>query len=105
ISARELVPAICTGDLARLQAVRGVGKKTAERIVVELKEKAGRRALAAIELGGGVQPLPDLFLLFLRLLGFFNLGRADHGRGAGNLGPATARTQYQRHNNKCTSHE
>ncbi len=48
ISARELVPAICTGDLIRLQAVPGVGKKTAERIVVELKEKAGRLALARV---------------------------------------------------------
>ena len=58
----------------------------------------------AFELGGRVQPLPDLFLLFLRLFGFFDLGRADEGGGAADLGPAAARTQYQRHN-KCTSHE
>jgi Holliday junction DNA helicase RuvA len=35
----ELVPAIRTGDLARLTKIPGVGRKTAERIVVELKDK------------------------------------------------------------------
>ncbi len=35
----ELVPAIRTGDLARLTRIPGVGRKTAERIVVELKDK------------------------------------------------------------------
>ena len=34
-----LVTAIRRGDLARLTAIPGVGKKTAERIVVELKDK------------------------------------------------------------------
>lgn len=48
ISATELVPAISTGNVVRLQAVPGVGKKTAERIIVELKEKAGRLALARV---------------------------------------------------------
>jgi Holliday junction DNA helicase RuvA len=36
---RELVAAVASGDLARLQAVPGIGKRTAERIVVELREK------------------------------------------------------------------
>ncbi len=36
---RELVAALAAGDAARLQAVPGVGKRTAERIVVELREK------------------------------------------------------------------
>src|SRR5436190_8927331 len=38
-SVEELVGAIKRGDLARLTAIPGVGKKTAERIVVELKDK------------------------------------------------------------------
>jgi holliday junction DNA helicase RuvA len=38
---RELVKALAAGDVARLQAVPGIGKRTAERIVVELREKVG----------------------------------------------------------------
>jgi Holliday junction DNA helicase RuvA len=38
---RELLRAVAAGDTARLQAVQGVGKRTAERIVVELREKVG----------------------------------------------------------------
>ncbi len=36
---RELAGALASGDLARLQAVPGIGKRTAERILVELREK------------------------------------------------------------------
>jgi hypothetical protein len=38
---RELVAALAAGDVARLQAVPGIGKRTAERIVGELREKVG----------------------------------------------------------------
>jgi len=40
-SSRDLVRAIAAGDSARFQAVKGVGKRTAERIIVELREKVG----------------------------------------------------------------
>jgi Holliday junction DNA helicase RuvA len=36
---RELLAAVGSGDTARLQAVPGIGKRTAERIIVELKSK------------------------------------------------------------------
>jgi len=39
ITADELIPAIARGNLVRLSAIPGVGRKTAERIVLELKEK------------------------------------------------------------------
>jgi Holliday junction DNA helicase RuvA len=39
--AAELRNAIAMGDHARFQAIPGIGKKTAERIVLELKEKLG----------------------------------------------------------------
>src|SRR6266702_1998628 len=44
MSVEELVPAIRAGDLVRLIRIPGVGRKTAERIVVELRDK-----LAAME--------------------------------------------------------
>ncbi len=39
LSSEELIQAIRSNDLARLVAVPGVGKKTAERMIVELKDK------------------------------------------------------------------
>ena len=38
-TARDLLRAIAAGDAKRLQAVPGIGKRTAERIIVELREK------------------------------------------------------------------
>jgi holliday junction DNA helicase RuvA len=38
---RELLRVVAGGDVARLQAAPGVGKRTAERIIVELREKVG----------------------------------------------------------------
>lgn len=46
ISVDELVPALSEGNLTRLRAVPGVGKKLAERLVVELREKVGTAQLA-----------------------------------------------------------
>ncbi len=40
---RELLNAIASGDTARFQAVPGIGKRTAERIIVELREKVAGR--------------------------------------------------------------
>ena len=36
---RELLAAIAAGDAKRFQAVPGIGKRTAERVIVELREK------------------------------------------------------------------
>ncbi len=38
-SVEQLITAIKRGDIARLTAIPGVGKKTAERIILELKDK------------------------------------------------------------------
>jgi len=49
--AADLRRAIALGDHARFQAIPGIGKKTAERIVLELREKLGavaEPALAAV---------------------------------------------------------
>ncbi len=58
IEAKELAQAVAHGDVARLTRVPGVGKKTAERLVVELKEKLVALARAAGpakgKAGGGI---------------------------------------------------
>ena len=46
MSAEELVPAIRGNDLGRLTKIPGVGRKTAERMVVELKDKLETVAIA-----------------------------------------------------------
>ncbi|NDC37612.1 MAG: Holliday junction branch migration protein RuvA [Proteobacteria bacterium] len=51
VDGRELMRAIGVGDTQRLQAIRGIGKKTAERIVLELRDKV---ADLAAELQGTV---------------------------------------------------
>jgi Holliday junction DNA helicase RuvA len=38
---RDLIAAMAAGDVQRLTAVPGIGKRTAERIIVELREKVG----------------------------------------------------------------
>jgi Holliday junction DNA helicase RuvA len=43
-SPRELLNAIASGDSARFQAVPGIGKRTAERIIVELRDKVAESA-------------------------------------------------------------
>jgi len=46
MSAEELIPAIRGNDLGRLTKIPGVGRKTAERMVVELKDKLEAIAIA-----------------------------------------------------------
>ena len=53
--AADLRRAIVLEDTARFQAIPGIGKKTAERIVLELKEKLGD-APVPISSAGGTQP-------------------------------------------------
>jgi Holliday junction DNA helicase RuvA len=47
MSVDELVPAIRRGDLVQLTRIPGVGKKTAERMVVELRDKLTAMAVTA----------------------------------------------------------
>jgi len=49
MSVDDLGPAIGRGDIAQLIRIPGVGKKTAERIVVELRDKLAAAAAAAPE--------------------------------------------------------
>lgn len=50
-SARELLRAIAAGDAKRFQAVPGIGKRTSERIIVELREKVAGSLEEEVALG------------------------------------------------------
>jgi len=72
LSIADLQMAIASGDAKRLGTVKGVGKKTAERIVVELRDKVNPlEAVAASAAGDAAQAnvLRDA-LLALTALGF-----------------------------------
>ena len=57
----ELIRAIERADVARLTAIPGVGKKTSERIVLELKDRLPRPQAAAVASGGeAVTAAPDV---------------------------------------------
>jgi len=47
--AQELVAAIRNNDLARLTAIPGVGRKTAERLIIELRDKMAKMMLSGTE--------------------------------------------------------
>jgi Holliday junction DNA helicase RuvA len=49
-SPRDLSRALASGDAARLQAVPGIGKRTAERIIVELRDKVAGGAAGGAEI-------------------------------------------------------
>jgi holliday junction DNA helicase RuvA len=54
-STRELLRAIAAGDAKRFQAVPGIGKRTAERIIVELREKVAGALEEEVVAVGGVE--------------------------------------------------
>jgi Holliday junction DNA helicase RuvA len=55
-SPRELLRAIAAGDAKRFQAVPGIGKRTAERIIVELREKVAGELEESIVPADGEAP-------------------------------------------------
>jgi holliday junction DNA helicase RuvA len=60
IESAELIHAIERSDVARLTAIPGVGKKTSERIVLELKDRLPRAHVGAAASGGGAPESPVL---------------------------------------------
>lgn len=52
----DLRRAIALGDAARFQAIPGIGKKTAERIVLELKERLGTEDVVVLPNASGPAP-------------------------------------------------
>jgi Holliday junction DNA helicase RuvA len=61
--AAELATAILHGELARLTKISGVGKKTAERLVLELKDKVKESGLVSVRSSQPPPADPDQALL------------------------------------------
>ena len=51
----ELAQALSHGDVPRLTAIPGIGKKSAERLVLELQDKAAKFAVVGIVAGAAAQ--------------------------------------------------
>ena len=60
-----------SGDFKALSAVKGIGKKTAERIVLELRDKLGEEfSIGGDSVSAAVSDLNDDAVLALMALGF-----------------------------------
>lgn len=66
----ELVAAISGGDLPRLSGIPGIGKKTAERMVLELRDKVTDLAEGVAPEGGGARTGDDDLVSALVNLGY-----------------------------------
>jgi len=56
MSADEMIASIRTNNLARLTLIPGVGRKTAERLIMELREKVAELSSAQLEEELGAKP-------------------------------------------------
>jgi holliday junction DNA helicase RuvA len=70
MAARDLTAAIRGNDLARLTKIPGVGKKTAERMALELRDKLPAAAEAAVASAPAITPIEEDVLSALVNLGY-----------------------------------
>ena len=69
LRAEEVAAAINAGNVKLLESVKGIGKKTAERLVLELKDKTDKSATGSFIAGKGVNTLEQDALNALTALG------------------------------------
>ncbi len=65
MEADTLVRAIANADIARLTSIPGVGKKTAERVALELKDRAAK--IVPTEVAGPASTRDDVLSALLNL--------------------------------------
>jgi Holliday junction DNA helicase RuvA len=73
LSVRDLKAAVASGDVKRLSGISGIGRKTAERLVLEMRDKLGKGDLLETLAGGGT-PGPKEAKLRDALLALISLG-------------------------------
>jgi holliday junction DNA helicase RuvA len=70
LSAAEIQQAIATGNVALIKSVKGIGEKTAQRIIVDLKGKIGKEELSPEFFVSPNNTLKEEALSALVMLGF-----------------------------------
>jgi holliday junction DNA helicase RuvA len=70
LSPEKIIAAIQQGDLSVLSSVKGIGSKTAQRIIVDLQDKIGKETTAPEFLGSAHNTHKDEALIGLTTLGF-----------------------------------
>ena len=91
LAVRDLKAAIAQGDVKRLSDISGIGKKTAERLVLEMRDKLGQGDLME-SITGGHAPGPADAKLRDALLALISLGhkQADAQRMVRDVAPQIA---------------
>ena len=67
---QEIIQAIVVGNAPLLQSIKGIGGKTAQRLIVELKDKLSKDLIPYEKLPGGYNTKKDEALSGLIILGF-----------------------------------
>ena len=89
MAAQDMIAAIRSNDLTKLTKIPGVGKKTAERMVLELKDKLDQFSTTeATTIAAATTPLEEDILSALVNLGY---QRTAAERALQSLGPANGR--------------
>ena len=73
LSATEIQSAIATGNVAVIKSVKGIGEKTAQRVIVDLKDKMGKSDFSSDIFLGVNNTLKEEALSALVMLGFNKL--------------------------------
>lgn len=75
MTVKEAVDAIATNNIKMIQSVKGIGAKTAQRIIVDLHDKVGKMDIGVSENSpAGYNTLKDEALSALMVLGFSKTG-------------------------------
>lgn len=79
LTSAELKTAILSGDVNKIKSIKGIGLKTAQRVIIDLKDKIGKAdedSTAELFVQPAVSPIASEALSALVLLGF-NKAAAD----------------------------
>lgn len=73
MTVNEIVGAILTDNVNAIKSVKGIGLKTAQRVIIELKDKVGKEGVAEDFIPGGTNTIKEEALSALVMLGFIRV--------------------------------